>query len=115
MSSYIVKPKPDEDFYIYWSSVVDAPTMWGTRAEMAQALDRRGRDEGEPVRFARADETGTSSLDGFEDWDTTEFWVHNIGDKPFIVERENWRAFCESWDGAHAFDESLTKPLVFDD
>ena len=59
MPSTIIKPKPKEDFYVVWSTVVDAATYWGTRAE----LEAEYRD-GTPERFARADQHGTSALWG---------------------------------------------------
>lgn len=114
MPSYIVKPEREVDFYFYWSTVVDCPTAWGTRAEM-EAL--RGIDTSSE-RFERADATGTSSVDGFEGWEepfpVTEFWVREIGPDPFIVKRENMRAFCLSLDpyDSSKFDASLIEAWI---
>jgi hypothetical protein len=113
--SYIVKPKPDEDFYIYWSTVVDSPTRWGTRKELKHDLAGDSLIAGNDQRFERADETGTSSIDGFEGWDDTEFVVREIGPQPFVLRREDFRAFCESWDGHKTYDASLTRPWVPED
>ena len=60
MPAYIVKDKPDEDFYVMWSSVVDAPTFCGTRAEMEQCR-WFGPGDVASERFARADKYGTSA------------------------------------------------------
>lgn len=65
MGKPVYKASPDLDLYAEWSSIVEAPTFIGTRAEMLEHLtqnqDRRGDDTPE-VRLARADETGSSSL-----------------------------------------------------
>ena len=60
MPTYIIKPSRDEDFYVWWSTVVDAPIGWGPRDYVP--LD----NEGSPERFARADERGTSA--NWPDW-----------------------------------------------
>jgi hypothetical protein len=67
MGSQIIKVAPDQDLYLAWSSVVDAPTMVGTRAEFAEHLNkpRRGEywlreDEVEAI-LRRADATGSSA------------------------------------------------------
>lgn len=111
MPSYIVKPERDVDFYINWSTIVDAPLSWGTRAEVEAS-----RVESPADRFERADATGTSSFDGFFGWDETEFDVENTGPKGVIVDRSNLRAFCLSldpWDNS-VFDESLTRPRFWE-
>lgn len=64
MPSYIVKVAPDIDLYVYWSTIVDAPTAIGSRDELAEWLRQRGY-AADDQRFDRADRTGTSSVDGF--------------------------------------------------
>ncbi|UDL16524.1 hypothetical protein SEA_ZOOMAN_283 [Microbacterium phage Zooman] len=66
MPRYFIKPEPDVDLYVWWSTIVDAPIMWGTRAEFMEQYesDREmmfdfGRDFEE--RLDRADATGSSS------------------------------------------------------
>ena len=54
----VIKTSRDEDFYVGWSHVVEAPVWAGTRAE---ALE----DGCPPSRLRRADETGTSIRDSF--------------------------------------------------
>jgi hypothetical protein len=64
MPSYILKPRPDVDLYVEWSTVVDGPTFTGTRAEMLnmlvyEAFAQARVDANE--RLDRADEKGTSA------------------------------------------------------
>jgi hypothetical protein len=91
MPSYIVKADPNEDFYVEWSTVVDAPIRWGTAAEVTARRDR----------IARADATGTSSFDGFYNWEQASFLVANLGDGDFYrLPRRNLRAFLGTLSGA---------------
>lgn len=105
MPSYIVKASPDEDWYVRWSTIVDAPCEFGTRAEMERAP---GVDSA-PERFARADERGTSadwprwSTDSMPfGWQDAEFIVME-GSPPspdgqegcWVLPRKNLRAYCE--------------------
>ena len=107
MPSYIVKASPDEDWYAVWSTIVDAPTYFGTRAELERSIhDPR---ELAPERFARADERGTSAdwTDWPKDdmpfgWNYAEFLVmEGSPDNPdgadgcWLLPRENLRAYCE--------------------
>jgi len=74
MGTTVMKEAPDVDYYIVWSSEVEAPLCGGTRAEMLPYLwemddrkpDRiRGTDPSHPEsRLKRADEFGTSALWG---------------------------------------------------
>lgn len=108
MPSYIVKADRDQDFYVNWSTVVDAPTDWGTRAELEES---RQPADVTPERFARADERGTSA--NWINW-PAEKMPFGWGDESFIVmevdlpndrtenedgyyslPRTNLRAFCE--------------------
>lgn len=73
MPTIVMKESPDSDFYIGWSSVVEAP-VWGADREGALEILRRESDpylrDDAPhhpeQRLKRADETGTSSM-----WVTT--------------------------------------------
>ena len=64
MGRYIIKAAKDRDLYMEYSTIVEAPTMIGTRAEILRELlrshDPRAGTPG--VRLDRADETGTSAL-----------------------------------------------------
>lgn len=59
----LVKCSPDEDFYVAWSDVVEAPIWCGTRTEASEF----GYTE---ERLNRADDRGTTSLEGFYRWDS---------------------------------------------
>jgi hypothetical protein len=66
MGKQVIKAAPDQDLYLEWWSVVDAPTRVGTRAELAAYLNEPRRGEYWPreveveLRLRRADETGSS-------------------------------------------------------
>lgn len=66
MPRYIIKPRQDEDVYVEWSTIVDAPasgTMTRDEAVAAHSEDR----------IARADESGHSWL-----WTREPFWDHTV-------------------------------------
>lgn len=99
MPSYIIKPKPDEDFYVRYSTVVDSPSgTFGTREEMLAAdvpMDR----------LQRADQAGTSAFAGWPfGWNETTIPVREgfdpdeIPDEAFMGEiaRADLRALCET-------------------
>lgn len=74
MGTTVLKEAPDVDYYIGWSSIVEAPLFGGTRAEVITYMwemdDRkperiRDDDPSHPEnRLKRADEFGTSALWG---------------------------------------------------
>lgn len=118
MPSYIVKADPDQDWYCLWSTIVDAPCQWGSRAEMeSQSYDPR---EVAPERFARADKNGTSAAweNWPEDdmpfgWNDDEFLLMNATPEwpddngCWLLPRKNLRAFCEALEA-----EQDTTPLL---
>lgn len=70
MSKQIIKVSRDEDLYLEWSSIVEAPTFVGDRAQLAAHLMAGHFDEPHSPakaeeRIARADETGTSAIGGW--------------------------------------------------
>lgn len=106
MPSYIIKAKPDEDWYCLWSTIVDAPCQWGTRGEMERmSYDRR---EVAPERFDRADKNGTSAAwPNWPDerqpfgWTDESFIIMESGPEyreggSWLLPRENLIAFCEA-------------------
>ncbi|MFF9565781.1 hypothetical protein ACF1AJ_20700 [Leifsonia sp. NPDC014704] len=112
MPHYILKPRPERDFYIDWSTVVDRPADWGSREMLSAELDGRSAA---PERFDRADETGTSSLVGELGWGAEEIVVHNIEGGPVVVRRVDLEAFCGSLnydDPAHPYDPALARPWM---
>lgn len=69
MGEMIMKEAPDVDFYVGWSSVVDAPTFAGTREEVLAKLVgeadpwlREDAPHHPERRLERVDQTGTSSV-----------------------------------------------------
>jgi len=117
--SFIVKPIADEDFYVVWSTVVDAPTGCGSREELARDL---GPAKGAPERFDRADKFGTSMKDPEIARDCQWFGWHDkafrLAEWPipnarrnegiYQVPRENIRALCEQSE-----DADPTELLIF--
>jgi hypothetical protein len=106
MPSFLVKASPDEDWYCRWSTIVDAPTAWGSREQMTrEAHDPR---EVAPERFERADRNGTSAMiPGTPDaeqwfgWSDGEFILAEAGPDyreggSWMLPRANLRAFCEA-------------------
>jgi hypothetical protein len=67
MPHFILKPEPDKDLYVWWSTITEVPMAVGTRAELAVQMSRSGEDSS-PERFDRADQRGTSSVDGLDGW-----------------------------------------------
>ena len=100
MPSYIVKPKPDEDFYLRYSTIAVSPCEFGSRAEFT----KEGCD---PARLDRADEHGTSAMFGDPregGWSDTEFMVREgvrdatePEDSEYaMIARSDLRALCET-------------------
>jgi hypothetical protein len=65
----LIKPVPDRDEYVYWSTIVEAPIGYGSRAEMLEDLAGEAPADAPEIRIARADVYGSSALDGFFRWD----------------------------------------------
>lgn len=68
MPTYIIKindPKDNQDYYLEWSTVVDAPVTYGLSLEDFKEYykDRYGRDGMARIdeRLVRVEQTGTSS------------------------------------------------------
>jgi hypothetical protein len=107
MPSYIIKPDPTEDFYVLWSSVVEAPVCFGPKAYVSANGQACTTD-----RFARADETGCSAQ-----WPTPEEPVYGWADAagPIYMQRgflprANLKAACERLNADE--DDPLTDLLV---
>lgn len=113
MGREIIKINEEEDFYVVWSSIVESPVMWGTRAETVEYLlevDERKPEFALPsieVALERADEHGSSSRLGTE-WD----------DYGVIFEQKGWVLrsrlvdFLNSYDEeTRSFDLSLLEPF----
>ncbi|WP_105567145.1 hypothetical protein [Microbacterium halophytorum] len=103
MPRFIIKPKPDEEFYVTYSTIVDAPVVWGTREEIWREDPDASRH-----RLDRADDAGTSAVWGcppYLGWGTGEITVvegFDLADIPgdaayALVARGDLRALCESY------------------
>ena len=86
MPSFIYKEAPDVDYYVEWSSIVEAPSLTGSRAVMLEYLTRSTdpylREDAPHYpenRLKRCDETGTSSL-----------WVETDGMRDKYPEEGSW-------------------------
>ena len=115
MPRVIIKPDANDNFYVEWSTVVDAPTAWGAREDMERELQEDIGQSRTSERLARCDEFGTSALYGsprefgFED-DT--FIYQQQG----ILRRHNLKAVCERLDeDQHAEMSDLLEPFEDDD
>ena len=84
MPRFIIKPKRDVDFYVDWSEIVDAPCVWGDRAEML-------REGTNPARLDRCDLKGSSCAGDIADWYT---W-----------DRDKYRSVIYEQRGALAIDD----------
>ena len=118
MPSYIVKADPDQDYYVMWSEVAEAPTFAGTRAEM-EACDYFAPAEVSAERFARADEFGTScqataggKIYRFYEWSDPGMIYQQQGTLP----RARLREVCDRLDAnEHADVSDLLEPFEDDE
>jgi len=98
MPSYILKPKPDEAFYVQWSTVVDSPTAWGTRQALSAALSEWDARRAAPERFDRADLTGTSAHGGYYyGWNCDTALIRELDGVPDgLIRLSDLRQVCEA-------------------
>lgn len=117
MPSYVIKCDRESDRYVYWSDIVGAPHMHGTREEIAEYLhghERLHDSHGEvSQRLKRADETGSSALWGIYKFDGGGLIVEQRG----LLPRERLWEFCEAYCSGDPDrrDEWLDMLLPFDD
>jgi hypothetical protein len=93
MPSHILKPRRDEDYYVEWSSIVDASTAFGTREEMIDYGVHSRWDDPE-ARHRRADETSCSALWYMPSWDKDEDYM--LGQSGWFP-RSQMRAVVEAF------------------
>lgn len=109
MPAHVMKEAPDINFYVEWSSVVEAPTFGGTRDEMFAHLRTKphAADNTPEMRLDRCDKTGTTSL-----------WVGEAGMLDRYAEEGAWNdgAFIYAQQGLVARRDVfvLTRRLLAD-
>lgn len=92
MPQIIIKPRPDRDEYVVWSTVIESPLCAGTREQLIDYLanhisQKRGAD-GAAECMARVDEFGTSIK---PDPDSSSLWREGEwGDDSFIFEQTGY-------------------------
>jgi hypothetical protein len=120
MPSFIVKAQPDTDWYCLWSSIVDNCTAHGERSELTRRMNNYGEDTTE-VRWERADETGTSALQGDDDWNDKAFIVNNVDGYDFpesefhiglLLPRTALRKWVETQDHSLLLQEIYDKKIA---
>lgn len=93
MPTFIVKPKPDVDLYVGWSTVVD---------NLVWVANRAGSGE-DPARLDRADQSGTSAMGevvGWFDWTDAKFIVTNTQRRDagfFFLRREDLLVYAQAY------------------
>lgn len=124
MPSFIIKPDAEEDFYVNWSTVVDAPLQWGTREELM--YDLGNENGGIPERFDCADRYGTSMCDPnlprddqWFGWNETKFLVREIvphWDKYItLIKREDLKEMCHRLETDDDTEDLLIKENIDDE
>lgn len=92
MPHIVIKAAPNQDAYVYWSTIVEAPIAYGDGGEMLEILTEEWQEQhpgmstdsitDPAARLARADRTGTSAAGGyafFGAWDYGEFIYEQRG------------------------------------
>lgn len=104
MPSAIIKPSLEEDFYVEWSYVCDAPSVWGDRATLTRELMAYDPRASASVRFERADATGTSFIDdALGDTIIVQDWDHGKGYG--TLKRTDIRTYCERMERKESPDD----------
>lgn len=97
MPSVVIKPAPDLDQYVIWSTITDSPHAYGNRAEVVEMLragirhgDRDDRSNPDAA-IDRADEWGSSAypLWGRGHWHDDTYVYAQAG---FLRRKDLWQA-----------------------
>lgn len=109
MGKVLVKPERDSDFYVMWSSIVDAPVAFGTKVSLQKA-DPTWTDD----YFERADRLSCSSRIFPKTWDE-DFAMNFQG--VGTVRRSQMVQLCERldkiWDDLiHWYKDPEVKKLI---
>jgi hypothetical protein len=116
MGNFLMKPDPNEDFYVEWSTVTGDPIAYGDRKEFQEYDPERYKD----ARFDRADETGTSAYlrdmaYGKELWIGQSWEIKRDMVKPYVIETFAIKDFDFCKDEFAPIVEKYATRLVFDD
>lgn len=100
----IFRAAPDQDLYIGWSTICEAPTLLGTRAELlAHGI--------EAERLDRCDARGTSFIDyDFGGWDHDSLIAEQRG----LLPRQHLAAYAELHLSGE-YDKAFDLLLPFED
>lgn len=110
MPSYLIKPDREENFYCYWSEIVEAPHCWGDREYVEAYMEKIGENAGD--RWERTDETGSSAFPPFYKWGQGQGYI--IYEQRGMLPLGHLKDFLESYDEETGhFDLSYLEP--FDD
>lgn len=117
MPSYVIKPDPGLNRYVYWSTITESPEFFGDRMAMQSYLEQ-WQLVGDGHRIDRADEFGTSCVATdmgpkvwrFFAWDETEFIFEQRGQ----VSREDVWELCRRLDAGLAVSD-LIRPFEDDE
>lgn len=117
MSFYLIKPDPNEDFYVELSTVVGSPIAYGDKAEFQEYDAETYTDD----RFERADKRGTSSYIGLMAFDVDTMWLGQSWElkrdqiKPYVIETFAIKDFDFCKEEFAPVVEKYATRLVFDD
>ncbi len=104
MGSYLIKPELDTDLYVWWSTIVDGPIMWGTKKDFKKKYKKRkwmfrfGEDFKEKMK--RADETHFSTRFHIDEDDIR--WSGYVGEGDTLglasIKLENMIPALKAWE-----------------
>jgi len=100
MPKYLLKPNPNSDFYLDWSTVSDDALAWGSREFMLE----QGYEE---RRLEDCDERGTSAHWFRVDPEEGEVWV-GCGWLPYSKMEEFFGTIAESYPDGEELPDSYT-------
>lgn len=90
MPKFLVKPVKDDDFYVEYSTVVDAPVGWGNREYyLSQGVSERG--------MSRIDEHGTIAQWTYTDNEGVERHPYDYSDQEFYIDAFTWEGVPEEY------------------
>ena len=98
MPRYLYKPVQELDFYVEWSTIVEAVVGWGTK----ESFRNEDPDFYAEERFERADRTGTSAIFGNASWDDDR---EEIFMQRGFIKRSQLKTLCDLLEQGHMQDD----------